>query len=174
MKRTFKIRKLTLPALAIAVIAGFHSCIKNESFPDTPEIELVSFVKVYDTGAYAAKGILTINFRDGNGDIGLNPGDTLPPYEKGGNYYYNFVIDYFEMQNGQFIKLDLDPPFSARIPVLTPENPGKAIKGLISDTLTLNPFPVFDTIKLEVYLYDRALNKSNVVSTSAIILKRYP
>jgi hypothetical protein len=172
MKRTNKIRNITLAVMAIVAIAGLHSCIKKESFPDTPEIELASFVNVYDTGAYAAKGILTINFKDGDGDIGLNPGDTLPPYDKEGNFYYNFVIDYFEKQYGQFVKLDLEPPFSARIPVLIPYNPGKAIKGFISDTLTMNRHPVFDTIKLEVYIYDRALHKSNVVSTSEIILKR--
>jgi hypothetical protein len=66
----------------------------------------------------------------------------------------------------------LDPSFNARIPYLTPDDPNKAIKGIIVDTLTLNPAPLFDTIKFKFYIYDRALNKSNVDSTPPIILRR--
>jgi hypothetical protein len=76
--------------------------------------------------------------------------------------------------NGTYQEVDLDPSFSARIPILNKEFPGKAIKGVITDTipLYLMPHPPYDTIKFEAYLYDRALNKSNVISTPEIILKR--
>jgi hypothetical protein len=149
------------------------SCMKQESFPDVPEIQFSNWVSFYDTGQYPKAAALTITFRDGNGDIGLNPWDTLPPYNKNGDYYYNYVITYFEKQHGAYVKIDLYPPFSARIPVLTPDYPNKAIKGIIVDTLTMNPKPVFDTIRLELFIYDRALNKSNVVTTPDIVLPRH-
>jgi hypothetical protein len=149
------------------------SCMKQEHYSDTPEIEYAGWVSLYDTGQYATTGVLTIQFRDGTGDIGLNPGDTFPPYNKEGQYYYNYVITYFEKQYGNFVKVDLYPPYSARIPVLTPDYPNKAIKGIITDTLGLNPKPVFDTIRFELFIYDRGLNKSNVVTTPEIILRRY-
>jgi len=149
------------------------SCMKQEHYPDVPEIEFLNWVSVFDTGQYAKTGALSILFRDGTGDIGLNPGDTFPPYNKEGPYYYNYVIDYFEKQNGLFVKIDLYPPFSARIPILTPDYPNKAIKGIIVDTLYLNPKPLFDTIRFELFIYDRGLNKSNVVTTPEIILRRH-
>jgi hypothetical protein len=148
------------------------SCMKQENYPDVPEIGFADWVSFYDTGHYPGAAALTITFKDGNGDIGLNPEDTMPPYNKNGNYYYNYVITYFEKQNGTFVKVDLYPPFSARIPVLTPDYPNKAIKGFIVDTLTMNPKPLFDTIRFELFIYDRALNKSNVVTTPDIVLRR--
>lgn len=147
-------------------------CLKKENFPDVPAIQLVGFTEVFDTGQYAVRGIITISFQDGNGDIGLNAGDTLPPYNKEGKYYYNFVVKYLEKRNGAFDTVVLDPPFSARIPVLTPNDPNKAIKGLITDTVVLNPKPVYDTIRFVLMIYDRALNPSNTVATPDILLKK--
>jgi hypothetical protein len=158
---------LLLPLLFLA--AG---CMKKQSYPDTPQIGLNSFTLIFDSAAYAKQGVLSVSFTDGNGDIGLSEGDTLSPYERTGPYYYNFVISYFEKQNGIFKPIPLTPPFSGRIPILSPGDPGKAIKGDIVDTLLMNPMPVYDTVKFEVFLYDRALHKSNTLSTPEIILRR--
>ena len=158
--------------LIIATGALMLSCVKQESYPDIPEIGYGSFQLQFDTTQYAKRGILIFSFQDGDGDIGLNPGDTNPPFEKGGPYYYNLVISYFEKQAGQWVEIILDPPFSARIPVLNPDYPGKPIKGYITDTLTLDPAPQFDTVRFSFFIYDRALHQSNVVTTPDIVLKR--
>ena len=68
--------------------------------------------------------------------------------------------------------MDLNPTFNARIPILTPDDNIKAIKGIIVDTLPLNPKPAYDTIRLKFFIYDRALNQSNIDSTPPIILRR--
>ncbi len=156
----------------LAVIVLITSCMKQEDYSDIPEITFQEFNLVFDNGNVASKGLLIVSFTDGNGDLGLRPGDTLPPFQKNGDYYYNFVIDYYEKQHGRFVKIPLDPPFSARIPYLTPEYPNKAIHGIIVDTLQMNPAPVYDTVKFVFFIYDRALNKSNVDSTPPIILRR--
>jgi hypothetical protein len=142
------------------------SCMKKETFPVIPEIAYQRFILEFDTGMYAKRGFLTISFKDGNGDIGLLPSQTKPPYD------YNYIIDYYEKQNGVFVAVPLDPPYNARIPYLTPDDPNKAIKGIIVDTLALNPFPLHDTVKFKFFIYDRELNKSNVDSTPPIILRR--
>jgi len=160
-------------AFFAGVLLLFAGCMKKQSYPDTPQISLLGFETFYDTAWVLRTGILAISYQDGNGDIGLNTGDTFSPYQRGGPYYYNFVIDYFEKQNGVFTKVDLAIPFSRRIPVLTPDDPGRAIKGFIYDTIGLYPPPLHDTIKFEVYIYDRALNKSNVITTPEIILRRH-
>jgi hypothetical protein len=159
----------------LAVLGGFlllSSCMKKETYPDIPQIAYQSFITQFDTGIYAKRGFLTISFKDGNGDIGLRTDQTGPPFDSGSIYYYNYIIDYYEKQNGTFVKVDLDPSYNARIPYLTPTDLNKAIKGIIVDTLLLNPLPVYDTVKFKFYIYDRALNKSNVDSTPPIILRR--
>jgi hypothetical protein len=157
---------------AFLLVSGFYGCVKEESYPVVPQITFQSYKNVFSGGPYAVRGILEISFTDGDGDIGLNPGEDRYPYDTAGPYYYNYVITYFEKQKGEFIQIDLNPPFSVRIPVLNKEFPGKAIKGIISDTLELDPHPLYDTILLKAFIYDRKLNKSNVITTPEIILRR--
>jgi hypothetical protein len=175
MKMTNRVAGVFVPAaiLVTATAILLTSCMKKEQYPDIPEIAFQSFTLAFDTNNIPRKGYLTISFKDGDGDIGLHPGDTLSPYQKGGAYYYNYVIDYYEKQNGVFVLVPLNPPYHARIPYLTPDDPTKAIKGFIVDTLQMNPYPVFDTIKLKFFIYDRALHKSNTDSTPPIILRRF-
>jgi hypothetical protein len=153
------------------LILSFSSCMKKESFSDVPEISPKGFELFYDTGHYPKTGIISFYYQDGDGDIGLSEGDTFPPFDTASPYYYNLVITYYEKQNGTFVPVDLSPPFSARIPVLTPNDPGKPIKGFIDETLILYP-PPNDTIKFELFIYDRALHKSNTISTPPIVLRR--
>lgn len=158
--------------LLLSMVLGMSSCLKKEEFPVTPQIAFESFTLEFDTGAYARRGYLTISFRDGDGDIGLGPFQTQPPFDTGSIYYYNYIIEYYEKREGQFVKVDLNPTFNARIPILTPDDNIKAIKGIIVDTLPLNPKPAHDTIRLKFFIYDRALNQSNIDSTPPIILRR--
>ncbi|MFZ4520826.1 MAG: hypothetical protein ACOYNC_03935 [Bacteroidales bacterium] len=157
--------------LAIGALL-LSSCMKKEVYPVIPAIAYQNFTMEFDTGQRPTRGFLTISFKDGDGDIGLRINQTEPPFDTGSIYYYNYIIDYYERQNGTFVKIDLDQTYNARIPYLTPNDPNKAIKGFIVDTLLLNPFPVYDTVKFKFYIYDRALNKSNVDSTPPIILRR--
>lgn len=145
-------------------------CMKKESFPVTPYIEFRGFSSLFDTGFYAKKGILTIYFTDGDGDLGYGDDDTYPPFDSTGAYYYNFVVDLFGMKNGVFEHVSTAMPLSSRIPKLTTET-NKAIKGTINDTIPLFPLS-YDTIRFDVYITDRALHKSNIISTPPIILKK--
>ena len=60
-----------------AFLAVFSGCMKKQSFPDTPEISLLGFELLYDHSLVVRTGILSISYQDGNGDIGLNRGDTF-------------------------------------------------------------------------------------------------
>lgn len=172
MNRYFsKIHYQTVTVTLMGIVL-LSSCIKQEEFSEIPEISYRQFVTVFDTGQFAVRGILSFDFKDGDGDIGLDPGDTLAPYNREGDYYYNLVIRYFEKRDSLYFEVVLDPPFSARIPVLNPDYPGKAIKGFIADTLAMNPVPAFDTVRLEFFIYDRVLNMSNVLTTPDIVLRK--
>lgn len=150
--------KVTFIALAFAL--GINSCKKEEKISPIPHIEFKDFVATQDS-AY-----LLLNFTDGDGDIGLGPGDTS------GNFQYNFFIRYFEKQRGNFVERTFNPPLNYRIPMLTQSGRSKSLTGEIRIAVTpfyydfLSPY---DTIKYEIYIKDRALNESNHVTTQEII-----
>ena len=166
----------------IASAFGLGSCKKAVKFPVIPRIEYLDFGKIYnpDLEIYD-RGVLSFSFEDGDGDIGLNNGDTLYPYNASSKYHYNLIITYFEMQNGELTEVPIlwfNPQtelydtltLSARIPNLTPLGINKAISGEIYDTLFIYNFSSsYDTIKFEAYIIDRALHESNIISTPLII-----
>lgn len=166
----------------ISLLAGLGACKKVEKFPETPRIQYLGFEKIYNPGLEIYdRGVLSFSFEDGDGDIGLNTGDTLPPYDPSSEYHYNLIITFFEMQNGELTEVPIvwfNPQteqydtltLSARIPDLTPSGVNKSISGEIFDTLFIYNFSSsFDTIKFDAYIFDRALNKSNTISTPLIV-----
>jgi len=168
--------------LIIILITGFGSCKKLKKFSDIPHIEYLDFIKIYnpDLEIYD-RGVLSFSFEDGDGDIGLNTADTAPPFNASSKYYYNLIITYFEMQNGLLTEVPIlwfNPQteqydtltLSARIPNLTPLGINKAINGQIQDTLFIYNFnSIYDTIKFEAYIIDRALHESNTITTPLIV-----
>jgi len=177
MKFLTKIRFLLVMGLLV-----FYACQKFEKFPDIPAITYKDFIVLMNPATgFTERGVLVFDYKDGNGDLGLNPGDTLFPYDRHSKYYYNLIIKYFEKQNGIFIEVPLlswnadsarfdTLTFNSRFPVLTPESGNQAIKGTFQDTLFIyNPLSDYDTIKFEVFIYDRALNPSNSFSTGEIV-----
>lgn len=156
----------------VAVLLLLSSCLKQDPLPVIPKIAYESMILEYDSGQYPIRGYLKFTFEDGDGDIGLFPNQTDPPYDSLSPYYYNLIIDYYEKRNGKFVKADLNSALYARIPYLTPNDPSKAIKGFVVDTIPLDPAPAYDTIKLKFFIYDRALNQSNIDSTPTVVLRR--
>ena len=157
-------RTLAKYTIMLFLVAGWLlSCNNKEEYPIIPEIEYEGMTKIYNPNLNKYdRGVLTISFKDGDGDIGLTDNQTLPPYD------YNFFVKYYERQNGKETWVVIADPneFNARIPVLTPTGSVKSIKGEIQDTLFIYNFQsTFDTIKFEAYLVDRALHKSNTITT---------
>lgn len=150
------------------------SCLKKEDFSVVPQISYQSLLFQYDSAQYPSRAMLALSFQDGDGDIGLRIDQNDPPFNEGSVYHYNFYVEYWEKRNGTFYQLDLgNPGMNGRIPYLTPDDPNKAIKGIIVDTLPMPAKPLHDTIKLRFYLYDRSLHKSNIDSTPPVILRRF-
>lgn len=160
-------------SMILLVGGSFSSCVKKEKYPDEPVIEFIDLIKVNNALGVDEKGILVFSFTDGDGDLGLEQGDTFPPFNRQSEYYYNLFIDFYELQMDSLVKIPLEIPMHQRIPNLTPEGQSKAIKGEIEAELFINnPLSPYDTIAFEFYIYDRALNKSNVVRTPLIVIKK--
>lgn len=158
--------------IIISASLFLNSCRKIEHLPDIPRIEFTSF-QIFDTtdilGNIAKGGRLKFYFEDGDGDLGLNvPGinsiDTT-------NLYFTL----YRKKGGSMVKApdnDALRPSSYRIPYMERKGVNTILKGTISVTFLYLFYDQTDTIQYEFYLKDRALNKSNVESTSEIIVSK--
>lgn len=166
----------------ITAFAVFAACKKFEEFPIEPVIVYEDFVLLLNTqSGITERGVIKFNYTDGDGDLGLSPWDTLFPFHREGDYYYNMIIRYFEQQNGEFVEVPIvvwnnetqqydTLTFNSRFPVLTPYGGNMNIKGLFQDTVFVyNPLSEYDTIMFKVSIYDRALHLSNEIETPPII-----
>lgn len=157
------------------------SCRKDKQFSVEPVIAFQEFSQVLNAQGKDSIGILHLYFTDGDGDVGLSPSDTFPPFNKTSPFYYNFFINYFEKQAGEWVRIVLPPLVPggdtlsnhSRIPNLTPAGQNKALEGDIYMSLfTNNPFSPYDTIRYDITIVDRSLNRSNQIQTPEIILHK--
>jgi hypothetical protein len=170
---------ITIGIISLIILFIFSfGCTKENKYPIEPHIDLISFDKITDSLGIDQQGVIGLSFTDGDGDIGLTNDQNT------GNFKYNLFIKYFEKKNGKFQEIILTTPnaitgkpdtllFNGRIPYVTPQGRIKSIKGEIYDTLYINnPASTYDTIKYEIFIEDRALHKSNIVTTPDIIINK--
>jgi len=146
------------------------SCKKIEKLPAVPHIEFTSFT-IFDTtdilGNISKGGRLRFHFEDGDGDMGLNA--PLGVQTDSTNLFFTL----FRKKGGTMSPApDNDPlkPSAYRVPYMERLGQNKILKGTISVTFLYLFFNNTDTIRYDFYIKDRALNESNVVSTSEIVL----
>lgn len=147
-------------------------CKNGLEYSIIPEIVSYDGFEYYVDETFGSpKGKLSFTFTDGDGDVGLNPSDTTSPFDRNSKYHYNLYVHYFEKQHGEYVEIVPELPLHTRIPVLS-NNVPEPIEVRFSIDLDINPFSQFDTIKIEYFIYDRELHKSNVMMTPEIILPR--
>ena len=163
------------------------SCQKKVEYPIEPRIAYEGFTYLMNPDStFSGEGFVSFSYTDGDGDLGLDDSDTLPPFGFHDPYYYNLVVDYLKLENGTFVKTPLLSPhvptnpadtlvlfdtvtFNARFKRLRETEDPKAISGTMDYKMTVqNPFSPTDTIKFEIHILDRALHESNVIQTEAI------
>lgn len=165
-----------LPAILVITLITFYiifSCERIEEYPDEPVIEFQSFLlkdTIDELDNQIKLGKLIFSFTDGDGDIGLSAGDTLPPYCDTCDYHYNLFISLFEKTDSEFYEADLQIPLYYRIPYAVQDGQNKTLKGQIHINFEYNSI-LYDTIKYEFYMVDRALHQSNIETTPEIILQ---
>ena len=174
--------------LLFSLVLVAFSCQKPVEYPIEPKIEYQGFTYLFNADStFSGEGIISMSYTDGDGDLGLDDGDTTYPFGFNDPHYYNMVIDYLKCVNGVFEKTPLLSPhvptspadtlvlydtvtFNARFKRLRDTEEPKAISGTIDYKLIVqNPLSPNDTIKFEIHLLDRALHESNVIQTEPII-----
>jgi hypothetical protein len=163
-------RKIKYLIVLLIFMLILDSCKKIEKLPAVPHIEFTSFT-IFDTtdilGNMSKGGRLRFHFEDGDGDMGLNA--PLGVQTDSTNLFFTL----FRKKGGTMSPApDNDPlkPSAYRIPYMERLGQNKILRGTISVTFLYLFFNNTDTIRYDFYIKDRALNESNVVSTSEIVL----
>ena len=166
---------------ALLLALAVYSCQKPVDYPIEPKIGYEGFTYLLNADStFSGEGIISFSYTDGDGDLGLDDADTLPPFGFNDAHYYNMVIDYLKCINGEFVKMPLlswnvqtqsydTVTFNARFKRLCDSEEPKAISGTMEYKLMVqNPFSPDDTVKFEIRILDRALHESNAILTDPI------
>lgn len=163
--------KANLTYILILFVLAYTSCIEKPTYPSEPVIAYKDFIRYGNDPANPDSVEVVVSFTDNEGDIGLDQADTHGLFKEG-NIWLVFYYD----SNGTWAAYDETPSTPAfdtfkvayRVPPVLPAgDPAEPMKGLIY--VKQNPFvKVADTIKYQIYLYDRALHKSDTIHTPAI------
>jgi hypothetical protein len=212
--------------LMLVSVLAWTSCINPpENFPSIPEIEF-STIEFVQTPAQDSL-IVSVNFKDAEGDLGLSSTDINPPFnplnykrDAAGNLItyanrppeapsynpidwvidpiinntvvkdtiwveqnenqYNIFVRFFIKRNGQFTEFRWqDPPFfttfNGRFPRILISEEGQSVEGNIKYRMLSSGWEsIFrnDTIRVDVEIQDRALNRSNEVSSPEVTLRQ--
>ncbi len=151
------------------VLGGILSCQPPKVYPVIPSIEFkeMKMLNGKDTlGNDVKRVILTMSVIDGDGNIGLPDGDTLPGFDTLGNK--NLFIDLWNKKDGVFEKVDLLAPNYYKTKFLMPEGQDKSLTADFEVTMDYYFFNNYDTIKYTFYIYDRDLNRSNTGESPAV------
>ncbi|MBA9077922.1 MULTISPECIES: hypothetical protein [Rufibacter] len=185
---TMKRQKTFLP-FAMAFAIGLSSCVKDPDFPMEPslsfrEVEQSTVTNNPSVGVYE-KLILVLRFQDGDGNLGLSPnrekypGDFKGPFADNQKYHYNWFATTYKKVNGKYevLKISNTPlVYNGRFPRIDSEDRQEPLEGDIRYTIEINKKSTGsfiqrgDTIRFDVFIVDRALNESNTVSTSDIVI----
>ena len=163
-----RINKYTV--LVLFALLSLGSCTKIEQISPIPSITFNSF-EIFDTldilGNWTQGGRLSFEFEDGDGDIGLK----VPSANQADST--NLFFSLYRKSNRIMVPANEDDPLypaEYRIPYMTRLGQNKILRGTISVTFLYLFYSPTDTIKYDFYIEDRALHKSNVESTSEIII----
>jgi hypothetical protein len=171
------VKRTTILAILFAIVIAV-SCKKENTTPQPPVITFLDAQFSADKSA----SIVSFEFFDEDGDLGLQQ------EENKGEQQYNVFVDYYEKENGLWI---LKSPIIAKIPDLNEpsgfrsdttithlrfpfleNNDGSSLTGEAQIELFYNNFiqPLADTFRYEIYINDRAFQKSNTIITAEMVV----
>jgi hypothetical protein len=167
--------------LFLIELASLTSCHKAPNYPNEPQVSFNSIrvVSAFNNDIFANVDsvYLTINFKDGNGDLGNETSTISTSTPK------DYFLKTFKAQNGVFSELDLSSigGFSTDgyLPLLSPTSAIGPIDGTLTYNLTFikpgvaipgYPLKKGDTLRFDVRIRDRAGNFSEWTTSSNYIL----
>ncbi len=162
MKRT------TILVILFTIVIAL-GCKKENTTPQPP---VITFIEA-GISASSSASIVKFEFFDENGDLGLQQ------EENSGEQAFNIFVDYYEKENGVWVLKSPIVTFNftenkfdttdlhLRFPFLENED-GSSLTGEAQIDL-LYDFTA-DTFRYEIYINDRAFEKSNIITTSEMVV----
>jgi hypothetical protein len=176
-------RTLSAVALSVFASAAFTSCLQAPDYPDTPQISenaLTVFRKSTSQLGLRDSIEIALDFKDGNGDLGLGDADTTGLYSRRGSnrYYNNYFIQAFYKNastGGSFLPFLGPSAYVGRFPRLTTDEMKEGpIKGVLRYSVVISllspPTTPGTEMRFQVSIADRATHESNVITTSTVVL----
>ncbi len=160
--------------LLFFMVLTLASCVDKPTYPSQPVIAYKDFIK-YGDPADPDSLELVVSFTDNEGDIGLAQSDNQGIFNSGNLYmtYYFWDtsgVDHwtaYDLNQGTGNFDTLIYPF--RVPLVLPEgSKDQPMKGYIFAKINTTPFPPYKRFKYVVYLYDRAMHRSDTIHTPAL------
>jgi hypothetical protein len=168
--------KVFFAIVSIALI-GF-ACSNKPDFPVEPSIisAKISNIKVIDNFSstdtkkiFKDSVIISIDFRDGDGDLGVNEADKNKLAALG---QFNYLVKRFVRVKGKYVEFNPIPSHSGNFVTLKSGNKPGPIEGTINYAIDFFPLNGVkkDTIKFQIQIVDRAKNISNPVLTDSVLV----
>jgi hypothetical protein len=159
--------------IKIFVIVLLASCRpEGLQFSEIPTLKLEKQPQQLQLNGIDSIVLIELDYTDGDGDIGLEPADTLAPFNYGSKFFYNLFINVYKVEDGKsmpiIIPLTTDTvKYNDRILNLTPTGKNKSIFGKINLNINALPYPgIFpDSMYYTIQIADRNLHLSNIVQT---------
>lgn len=178
------IKKYPLGTFLVGLVFLSFGCKKQPDFSLAPLIEfenVARFEVVDGLGNTVDSVVVSVRFEDGDGDLGVEPSDFFNPKyadfaDPTGKFLNYYIV--FERKNGT----DYDEIMTSLavngtiLPLIDYEEVGP-IEGVLNYGFLLNPrsalragFSPNDTVRFRVNIVDRALNVSNQITTTDVVL----
>lgn len=173
------------------LLLSLLACEKPPEFDRKPVIE---FNKIFYQYAYlesTKNTIDTVNislrFKDGDGDLGVEKSDIDNVKYRAysdtirdtlGNIksyvFRNYYLKTYRKEAGKYVQLNSDFKLNGTFSELISYDEVGPIEGELNFGQIFTPSQIKnkDTLKFEVYIMDRALNKSNTILTDSIVINR--
>lgn len=174
--------------IGVIVSILFSACITEPDYSDVPAI---SFTGVQSspsaTQARADSLTISLGFQDGDGDLGLQSSDSLPPFSlfngdgTENEFFFNYFVTFEKKNNGTFELVtlpDTDIPVSlnGRFPPLNTLGRKVTLEGdlhysfLVFYGGNFSPIQANDTLRFKIKIADRTLNLSNEIETGEVVI----
>jgi hypothetical protein len=187
-----KLFRLALTIGSLGLLAGgLSSCLKEPSFSSTPDISFnnIRLQRVTPTNQEPIDSIfITINFQDGDGDLGLTEAESkVSPYAYPSKFANNYFVEPQVKRPGEKV---YSTPIGLYTGVAVPEgayngrfdhpspltdNKAAPLKGTLTRRLGFGAseyFNVGDKVRFTVSITDRALHVSNTITTDSVVIGR--
>lgn len=169
--------------LLLLLALSLSACFRDPKFAVEP---FISFNSISTRPMNGFDSVyITINFRDGDGNLGLAGSDQNTPFQPlnpdgtPNLFFNNFFVGIQKKERGRFVNVTLPDgqSLSGRFPLLNLTGNTRPLEGRLTYSFQMfvgvfgSPIRVGDTVRFEIQIADRALNLSNVIETDEVVAR---